>query len=310
MAKSRSPEYPAIGLRDAIERVRRVYESGIYQNPVSKEVFAQQMGYKSLSGASLPVLSALSKYGLIEGRGNDTRVSPLAVEIIAHDPGTPQRATAIRSAASLPELFDDLDKRYPGGKTPDSAIRSYLLTRGFIPPAADAAIRSYRETKSLVEAESATHNLETSIESEPPNVGDFIQVEIGGAFQLPKPARVRAIREHEGRRWVFIEGSETGIPVEQAVLHRRVLPPDEVGAPTPPRLSEDPPAHDAAAGVRREVFALDEGDLVISYPEELSLASYEDLQTYLELFLRKAKRRAEAKRFKHELDGDAPDERM
>jgi len=74
-------------------------------------------------------------------------------------------------------------------------------------------------------------------------------------------------------------------------------------------LPEDKAAADQP-GLRREVFALDEGDLVISYPEELSLASYEDLETYLQLFLRKAKRKAAEKRFKYDLDGDAPEDRV
>lgn len=167
MAKSRSPDYPAIGLREGIERVRRVYESGIYRSPVSKQVFAEHMGYKSLSGASLPVLSALSKYGLIEGRANDTRISEMGVAIIAHPPGDPERARAIRDAASRPELFAELDARYEGGRTTDQAIRGYLLTRGFIPPAADTAIRAYRETKTLVDEEPAAHNDAAQIDSRP-----------------------------------------------------------------------------------------------------------------------------------------------
>jgi hypothetical protein len=154
MAKSRSPEYPAIGLQEAIEKVRSAYSKGLYQSLVSKKALAEAMGYKSLSGASLPVLSAVAKYGLIEGRGENTRISDLAVSIIAHEPGTPERAKAIREAAGRPELFAQLDERSNGGKTTDAAIRSYLLTRRFIPPAADAVIRSYRETKELVEAES------------------------------------------------------------------------------------------------------------------------------------------------------------
>jgi hypothetical protein len=154
VARSRSPEYPAIGLLEAIERVDAVYNSGVYRSPLTKQSFAEHMGYKSLSGASLPVLSALAKYGLIEGRGDDTRISELAVNIIAHPPSSPERAKAIRDAASKPELFAELDRRYHGGKTTDQAIRSYLLTRGFIPPAADAAIRAYRETKELVRTES------------------------------------------------------------------------------------------------------------------------------------------------------------
>ena len=168
MAKSRSPEYPAIGLLEAIERVDPVYNSGVYRSPLTRQSFAEHMGYRSLSGASLPVLSALAKYGLIEGRGDDTRISELAVNIIAHSPGSPERAKALREAASKPELFADLDRRYPGGRTTDQAIRSYLLTRGFIPPAADAAIRAYRETKQLVETQSTGYE---SAVAEPDEAG-------------------------------------------------------------------------------------------------------------------------------------------
>lgn len=169
MAKSRSPEYPAIGLEEAIEKVRSAYSKGLYQSLVSKKALAEAMGYKSLSGASLPVLSAVAKYGLIEGRGENTRISDLAVSIIAHEPGTPERAKAIREAAGKPELFAQLDERSNRGKTTDAAIRSYLLTRRFIPPAADAAIRSYRETKELVGAESRGYD---SAEFEPDEAGE------------------------------------------------------------------------------------------------------------------------------------------
>jgi hypothetical protein len=43
-----------------------------------------------------------------------------------------------------------------------------------------------------------------------------------------------------------------------------------------------------------EVFNLDEGPVTLSVPADMSAQSFEDLKDYLELFLRKAKRRAEA----------------
>lgn len=39
-------------------------------------------------------------------------------------------------------------------------------------------------------------------------VGDLIQVEIDGVIALEKPDPVRAIQEHEGGRWFFVETSE------------------------------------------------------------------------------------------------------
>jgi hypothetical protein len=153
MSKARSPQYPAIGLKEAVDLIEKVYEHD-YQNPIPREVAAKHMGYNGLNGKSLGVLSALKKYGLLEGRGNDSRVSDLGVQIIAHPPGSAERAQALQAAGALPELFAELDNRFAGGKASDQALRSYLLTQKFIPSGADAAIRAYRETKQLVEGES------------------------------------------------------------------------------------------------------------------------------------------------------------
>jgi hypothetical protein len=157
MARARSPEYPAISLKEAMDRVKMVYGKD-YQNRVSREVIAAHMGYKSLSGASLPVLSALMKYGLLEGRADETHVSDLAVALLAHASGTPEYQEALRRASAYPELFAELDERFPDGKASEQAIRAYLLTRKFIPSAADAAIRAYRDTKAFVASEGAGYN--------------------------------------------------------------------------------------------------------------------------------------------------------
>lgn len=153
MAKARSPSYPAIGLKEGLEKVKLVYAKD-YTNKVPKTVIASHMGYKSLSGASLPILAALNQYGLLEGRGDETCVSDLALAIIVHEPGTSgDRLQALTEAAGRPELFSELDRKFPAGNASDAAVRAYLLTERFIPSAADTAIRSYRETKELVDAE-------------------------------------------------------------------------------------------------------------------------------------------------------------
>lgn len=168
MPKARSPEYPVIGLKEAIDKVGAVYAKD-YQSKVARVVLAEHMGYKTLNGKSLGVLSACGKYGLLEGRGDDTRVSDLAVTIIAHPAGTPERTVAIKQAAANPELFAELDNRFQGGRVSDQAMRAWMLTQKFIPQAADTAIRSYRETKQLVETESGGY-AGAEIEPEKPPV--------------------------------------------------------------------------------------------------------------------------------------------
>lgn len=250
MARVRSPEYPAIGLKEAIDRVKMVYEKD-YQNRLPKAVIAEHMGYKGISGASLPILSSLAKYGLLEGRGDETRVSDLAVALIAHAPGTLERMQALHAASSMPELFAELDAKFQNGKASDQAIRSFLLTSKFIPGAADAAIRAYRDTKALVEAESAGYSGPEGQEAE---VMQALGPEANEVHNRPAGTLKRPMTLHEK-------------------------------------------------------FALDEGDVTLSYPSELSPESYQDMADRIEIVLRGLKRRADAERVRRRVErDDVPDE--
>jgi hypothetical protein len=220
MARSRSPNYPQIGLKEAILRVSSVYKRD-YQASLTRNLAADRLGYSGLNGKSLAVLAALGKFGLMEGRGEDTRVTDLAVRILAFPPGSPERRVALGEAASRPELFTELDQRFARSEAGDGAIRAWLITRGFIPPAAEAAVRAYRETKRFLQAE-----------------GDA----------LPPPAL------------------ET------------------------PEVAAEPAKADS--GTRRAIFGLAEGEVVITAPVFLSAESVNDLQDYLDIFMKRARREA------------------
>lgn len=122
--------------------------------------------------------------------------------------------------------------------------------------------------------------------TEKPEVGDLVQVEIDGALQLATPAKVRAVKEHEGDFWVFVENSEAGIPMEQVIVEQKAGSP---ARSTPPRL---PLEAESRAGMLEETTSLDEGPARIVWPENLSEASVHDLEYWLEGILKKAKRRA------------------
>lgn len=146
----RSPRYPVIGLPEAIERVRSVYRAD-NRNKIPKPLVAEHMGYQGLNGKSLGIISAVTKYGLLEGGMDAMWVTPLAVDIIEREPDDPDRVQAIREAARNVDLYNDIDEQFPS-KASDSAIRSFLITkRAFLPESAERLIRSYRETRSLVD---------------------------------------------------------------------------------------------------------------------------------------------------------------
>jgi hypothetical protein len=228
MGRSRSPSYPQIGLREAVQRVKSVYDRD-YQNALTREVAAERLGYSGLNGKSLAVLAALGRYGLVEGRGDEVRVTDLAARILAYPVASPERSEAVAEAARKPALFGRLDERFAGGAASDAAIRAWLVTQGFIPPAAEAVVRSYRETKQFLAEQPVRQPIS------------------------PRPA------------------------AEQ-------LSPGETG------LAAEPPAR--PEGIRRAVFGLAEGEVVITAPVFLSAESVDDLRDYLEVFMKRALREA------------------
>ena len=123
-----------------------------------------------------------------------------------------------------------------------------------------------------------------------PEIGDLVQVEIGGALQLEKPMRIRAIQEHDGQKWAFIEGSEAGIPMNQIIIEKTGGKSPPPGG-TPPRLPEEK-QQQLQPGMKEEKNSLDEGEAILTWPEILSADSVRDLEYWLTGVLNKAKRRA------------------
>ncbi len=118
--------------------------------------------------------------------------------------------------------------------------------------------------------------------------GDLVQWEIDKILQLAQPARVRAVQTHEGKEWVFVDGSETGMPMEQVIVEQKGVSQPGNKAPTL-ALPKDEPLR---PGMRKEVFDLDEGEIVLTFPESLSATSFEELDAYLKVFISKMKRRS------------------
>lgn len=76
--------------------------------------------------------------------------------------------------------------------------------------------------------------------------------------------------------------------------HEGLDPMQQMSAETKRLL--DQPASSIRRPMLQEVFNLDEGPVTLTFPAELTTTSYEDLKSYFDLFLRKAKRQAEKRR--------------
>jgi hypothetical protein len=157
MARIRSPNYPALSLPEAINRVKTIHNAERHL-AAPKQVIAKHLGYNGLNGAALTAISAISKYGLIEeANGDQLKVSPLAMTIL-YPPSPTERATAIKESAFKPPLFTEIANEWGGAQPSDENLRSFLTRRNFAADAIERVIKAYRETIELVTRESGEYH--------------------------------------------------------------------------------------------------------------------------------------------------------
>ena len=107
----RSPNYPAIGLKDAIAEVQKLWKAE-KKTVVSGDVAAKALGYKGLSGPPRVKLAALKKFGLVDDGPQGMAVSDSAVRILHQPEDSEDRLKALRDAALRPGLFKELLKTH------------------------------------------------------------------------------------------------------------------------------------------------------------------------------------------------------
>lgn len=240
----RSPSYPSLSLEDAIEAVGKI-EGRYRTDKVDRENAAKLIGFSSLSGPANKALAALVAYGLLERAGKgDTRVTERARAIL-HPSSQNERLEGLMAAASSPPLFQKLRERFPSTRVPpEEGILTHLNREGFNPNSVPQAARAFLRTAEYLEKEGASDSDDprpSNAEESPlsgedpgisaaPRIGDFVQWESQGTLQFAQPRRVRHVSFDDGG-WVFVDDSETGIPMNEVSVENR-----EPTVRQPPRL--------------------------------------------------------------------------
>lgn len=226
MAKTRSPNYPTTDLAEALSAIRPVFKVE-NRNKMSRLVLAKDMGYKSLNGRALSKIGALRAYRLIEGSGDDLRVTDDAITLMNAPEGAPEQRSALERCAFGTDLFTDLRNEFPDTNPSLENLRFNLIKRGFTQAAAEKAAANYLSTVALVLGSPGGYNSAATNE------------EPSGMLQTPTHSKPS----------------------------------------TPPAL-----------GIQRADFPLAEGVARIEFPADMSPESYEDLDAWVKLVLRRAKR--------------------
>lgn len=126
--RHRSPNYPAEGLRGAVERLRKLYRvDGKAGAP--KNIAAVHIGFSKPHGQAMAVIAALKKFGLVESRAGRIVPSQRGLEIINLADDDPRRKRALRDALLGPAAYRELIEQHQSTGLPSAdSIESELVT--------------------------------------------------------------------------------------------------------------------------------------------------------------------------------------
>lgn len=286
LKRDRSPKFPYIGLGKALDRIEVLYgKVKRYEARVAD--IAKDWELSPKSSSTDRTIAAIQSFGLIEDTGSgDSRkikLSELGARIIS-DKREGVRESLLAEAALKPPIMTEYARRWDGGRPDDAHALSQLqFEGGFTEEGARIFLRVFDETIRF--AKSAIAGSSQPIENEPnegksnPKIGDFVQWTSGGVDQLRNPTQI--VKISEDNQWVWVSGSNTGIPIGEVKIVSR-----------PSSIDENPLQQFHQIGIREEKFALKEGDVILRYPSDMSLDSVDDLEAYLQIFLKKSKREA------------------
>ncbi len=241
----RSPKYPTMNLEQAINRARLFWDHE-KRNTVPVSIAVKHWGYQAKSSGGPKAIAALINFGLMGDKGSsqDRKVylTDQAIRILLDTRAeSTERDDLIREAAMRPKIYKEVIAAYPDGLPSVDTLRHFLIfDKEFNEDSVDGFIKDFRATLAfakLRESGKVEALDRASTERRLFKVGDLIQWESNGVLQFEQPKRVRAVQEHEGEPWIFIDGSETGIAAKEAILMQSGATPELKAAP-PPMLPE------------------------------------------------------------------------
>lgn len=287
--KMRSPAYPYLNLETAIARARTFYEKE-KRNPAPVTVAATHWGYESKSSGATQTAAALISFGLMQDEGTGEKrklkLTETALKILLDvRSDSTERNELVRQAALAPKVHRQIWTQYPNGISDENL--KHALVFEWQPPfnenSVDGFIKEFRDTirfAKLVESDkvpSEDGNTEGAGSGYVPKVGDYVQWESQGTLQFREPARV--LRLSTDGTYAFVEGTATGLPVQQLICA------EAPSAPSQAQILRT--AVLPTTTVKEDVYSLPEGRIVVQWPAMLSAESVQEVKDYLKLLERK-----------------------
>jgi hypothetical protein len=144
--KIRSPSFPFIGLREALDRARAFYEAE-QRNAARAETAAAHWGYSAKSSGGKQTIAALRAFGLLEG-DSLVKLSGRGLRLVLDErEGSEERERLLQQAALMPVIHARLWERYGAELPSPQTLRlGLILDEGFNENSVDDFLTEYRET--------------------------------------------------------------------------------------------------------------------------------------------------------------------
>jgi len=224
--QGRSPAYPGIPLKTALEKAKSQYDTeGKYAIPMPSAFKAWGYGEKSSGGRE--TRAALRYFGLIavEGDGEVGKVKltedALRVLLDEREDQT-EKNEIIRRLALNPAIHKKLLEKFPEGIKSDATVQHYLMfEEGYNKSAASELVAEFKQTADFASLyKPATMVVKPALEGNnvpsAVKVGDYVQWTSGGVDQFSIPRKVTALFE-DGKH-AQVHGSPGGVPMTELTV--------------------------------------------------------------------------------------------
>src|SRR5262245_12445221 len=116
-ARQRSPNYPAVGLRAAVEKDRLRWEADRKAGG-PMDAGLKHSSFTTPHGQALAVLSALKKFGLVDESSGRIVPTQRAIDLLNFPDQDQRKIKALREAAISPEIYRELYEQYKSTSMP------------------------------------------------------------------------------------------------------------------------------------------------------------------------------------------------
>jgi|GEM_PF-6783430 len=291
----RSPGYPVIDLRSALNRARQLKEYAPNRKPIPIDSALRHWGFGPKSGTGFQQLASVKKFDLILDQGSKdqrtVQLTDLAWKILTdpRDDSEPKQA-ALREAALAPAIHKKIHDRYPNGLPDDTNTTVWLVQEEkYNEKAVPLLLKQVRATFEFAQLDSAPATGNDTDHRGQPNgpsaikPGDLVQWISKGIAQFQKAREVLRVEEHNGKQFLLVtdeRGQERDIPMSQATLVDRDSQTDRTDPPHPviqERRGQFP------EGTEESRWKLSSGCAVVWLPSKMTQKDFKILRGQLKL---------------------------